>query len=717
MTRKSKANTRKTANNSNRRELILTVLAGLPPFILGLFVYQQGFNMLDDGLWVLGGRVIHEGGTLYRDLFSIYGPARYLLLLPFFPLFGVSALSLAMLKCCCDGLAAAWAFRASRRLGAGHWAWLIPVGIMALGPFQPRYVALLGLTLLMTNTFKKSSRTNWLLLGFIWGCVALFGMDAAVYGTVIVVSTLMAGWFEKSWTRADALRLFGGLGVVFVASILLLIIQKSVGEAWWDLVVYPLTRFQDAMGIRWWDTFLHGPELGVPFAHYFTGETLPAIWSGHGAGVTLSIRVLFVSLGFVPPLALFIAWRRGQLLQWAPWVVLALTGWMTMAGRGGGLHLKVAWLGTLILAVGLMGTASRVLGSVNTRRIQRPLVLVFALLILGAGWSTFLHEKLWLASNFSRPGLVKWERPGARVMMGETRVSVTEKVFNTLTLGDGKPVASAEDPLLIWPVQPGLHVIMDRPLATAYATLLLDEVRDPSLVISQLETSTPPVAILGKTRGVVRGVRSMGELVPELWGWLREHYWILRETRLDNNEYKVCIFEPGGREKLLKMPLEYRLPDVETRVLNNILPLSSPGVSVGQSFRVGASGLAGIVVRFMFRGDGPLEIPVRLRLYGKSSPESSPDSFESFTRPLGQVTTTVQVARDMEKVEFIFQSLPETAGQDVLMTLEITDIPRLPVGIGAHLFKDNNEDDDLYPEGKAFVDGQPIAGDLYLLTY
>ncbi len=703
--------------SSGNKEWLLAALAALPAFLLGLFVYRQGFNMLDDGLWLLGGRVLFEGGTLYQDLFSIYGPARYILLLPLFPLFGVSALSLAILKCLGDGLAAGLAFRASRKLGAGSWAWLVPLGIMALGPFQPRYVALLGLTLLLVYAQENQTSKNWFLAGLVWGFVALFGIDGTAYGTLLVVTFLTVGWLEKKEMPKDGLWLgLGFAGVVFSA-IGLLMIRGAGDSAWWDAVVYPLTRFQAAMGISWWETFQRGPELGKPFAHLTTGEVLPGVWSSHGAGVTLGIRTLFVGLGLIPPLALVVAWRRGQLFRWIPWVVLALTGWLTMAGRGGGLHLKVAWLGTLVLVAGLLGDLFSTKIKNQRQRILSRSALVLGLVGLAAGWGTFLVEKTWLATHGNRPGLEIWDRPGARISLDKTRIQVIEEVFSARTPDGKKPLAAPSDPVLIWPAQPGLYAIMDRPLATAQATLLAGEVRDPSAVIRQLETSAPPMAVLGKTRGLVSGVRAMGELAPELWTWQRDHFWILQEFREGNNEFKVCAFEPQGRDKLLTIPLKFRLPDAEIRVLNKRLELPGPGVVIGQSFRVGSSDLAGLVVRFLLDTEGPAEVTLKLKLLGKSAPETDANDYQSFDRPLGQVVKKVTIEKSLKKIAFPFHPIPGSAGQDILMTLEVTETPPIPIGIGCHLFEGEEPENDLYPEGTAFVNGRSLAADLYLLTY
>ena len=123
------------------RTILPALAAFFLPFLIGLGVHVQGFNLLDDGLWLLGGRLVTEGGILYRDLFSIYGPARYLVLAPFLIIVGKSALALAVLKACLDGSAGLLGWLWLRRSGAGRWSWIIPVGVLALGPVYPRYLA------------------------------------------------------------------------------------------------------------------------------------------------------------------------------------------------------------------------------------------------------------------------------------------------------------------------------------------------------------------------------------------------------------------------------------------------------------------------------------------------------------------------------------------------------------------------------------------------
>ncbi|MCP4573973.1 MAG: hypothetical protein GY838_16560 [bacterium] len=701
---------------SSRREWLLAAVAGLPPLVLGAIVHRQGFNLLDDGLWVLGARTMAEGGVLYRDLFAIYGPGKFLLLIPLFPFFGISALSLAMLKAVCDGTASLLAFRGARSLGGGRWAWLVPVAVMALGPLYPRYVALVALTLVMGAVVRRGEGGRWFWAGVLWGAVALFGIDAAAYGFVVVAGSMAAALPGRVWIwhGPSIGRLLGGVAVVLVPAVLLFAIRGAAGDAWWDTVVYPLTRFQDAMGMKWWETFASAPELGRPFSFLMTGESLAGIWSGHGTATTVTVRALFVGFGLVPPLAGWLAWRSGKLAAWGPWIALAVTGWMTMGGRGGATHLKIAWLRILVLVVILVAG----LAAARLRKGARYGLAAAALVFLTLCWGTLLAEKAWLATHADREGLVHWERPGARMLMDATLVGVVDEIVTGLTPGGPAP-ASPDDPLLSWPLAPGLHVVLDRPLATSQATLLAGEVRDPARVIAELEASRPPAVVLGNARGIVEGVLTLNQLAPELWDWLRDHYVIADMVRRGGHEFTTCAHAPGGRAAILQRPLHQRLPDVELRAINDILPLDAPGAVVGQTFTVGGSDLAGLVLRLAMGGDQPVEVPVRVRLRTTSSAGDgpAPTNFDHYDRPLGEIVSTVRLEGDLTYAEFPFAPMAGTAGRHLLLTVEILEPTAWIVGVGSHLHENGARAVDFHPGGTAFANGRPVAGDIYLLTY
>jgi len=383
---------------------------------------------------------------------------------------------------------------------------------------------------------------------------------------------------------------------------------------------------------------------------------------------------------------------------------------MTMGGRGGATHLKIAWLRILVLVVVLVAG----IAAGRLRRNSRVALLAVALVFLTVCWGTLFQEKVWLATHADREGLVYWERPGARMSMDATLVEVVEEVAAGLA-----PLSAPDDPLLSWPLAPGLHVILDRPLATSQATLLAGEVRDPARVVAELEASRPPVAVLGSARGIVTGILTLNQLAPEPWAWLRDHYAIAGAVRRGGHEFMTCVHEPRGREALLRLPLSQRLPDVELRALNDLLPLPGPGVLVGQIFTVGRRDLAGLVLRFLAEGDRVVEAPVRLRMWMHpgTSEGPAPTDVHRYDIPLGEIVRTVRIEENLVLAEFPFAPLAGTAGRDVLLTVEILERPEVVVGVGCHVHVDGDETVDFYPVGTAFVNDRSVSADFYLLTY
>ena len=106
------------------------------PFLVGLPVASAGVQSARRWSVVAGypghGR---RAAPFTATCFSIYGPARYLLLVPFFLVLGKSALTLAIFKAVLDGTASALSVSGTPAGWApGRWAWLVPLGVIALGP-------------------------------------------------------------------------------------------------------------------------------------------------------------------------------------------------------------------------------------------------------------------------------------------------------------------------------------------------------------------------------------------------------------------------------------------------------------------------------------------------------------------------------------------------------------------------------------------------------
>jgi hypothetical protein len=685
------------------RTNVESAAAALLPLLLGLVVDRQGFNLLDDGLWALGGKVLSEGGALYRDLFSIYGPGRYVLLLPFVLVAGKSALALALGKAVTAAAAGLLGFRFARRLGARGWAWLIPLGVVALGPVQPRYVAAVGLAWLAATLWMR--RPGWwggFCLGLAWGALCSFGLDAAGFGTVTLgLGALLAGRARPgrtTWWGTAA-----GLGVALLIMGTAAAISGALGAAIWDAVVYPATRFTRGMGVSWFAYFRHGSELGQPFAELMTGEELPAAWAGQADLRALAWRLLYLTLWLPAPLAWWRGRRRGEDDRDAALrgtlVACAIACWVTLLGRGDTAHLRMAWYASLVLLPALL-TKQRSALQVSGRWLRAGGVLaggLFALLALGP----LAAEKLWLAFHADRPTLCAWERPGARILMACARRDALESLYGSLP-------RRPDDPLLVWPVQPGLHVLFDAPLATSQATLLAGEVRDPRAVIAELDRRRPSVALVGRAGGVLSGVRSVRQLAPDLWAYLRLHYRVDQLFTAPGNEYWVLARLPADREAPGTLPLAQQLPDAEQRVANQLSPPLRPGVSIGQTFQVGPLDLQGIALRWA-AAEPPVSCTVRFQLW-ELQPGSSPASLGSWERQ-------VHLEHTSELVTIDFGSRPRTAGRELAVSCEVLE--EVPGGIflGWHVPQPGERYEDFYPEGTALLDGRPVAGDLYFLTY
>ncbi len=668
----------------------------LIPFLVGMQVHRQGFNLLDDGLWLLGTRILLEGGTLYGDVFSIYGPARYLLLAPFFLVLGKSALSLAIFKAVLDGTASLFGFWYTRRLGAGRWAWLVPLGVVALGPVYPRYLAAAVFAAFAGEvlTHPMNRRRRWL-LGMAWGGLCLFGLDMAGYGSVILVGGWLASRLSTSRTSPlPALPigdLAAGLGAVLAVTVLVSLALGVLGPAFWDTVVYPVTRFSDAMGVSWFESFMRDPMLRDPFAGHFTGEILAPGWPGHAWQRVLGFRAMFLLVWLIP-LAFLVRLRRGDGdPRLGPLLALAIAGWATLLARGDVAHLRLVWFGTLLLLPVLF-----------SRWPGRPIVrgaLAVPLLLVALG--PLLGEQIWLASHVHRPSLARWERASARVYLEAQRAEILEALCAELPW-DG---ASA---VLVWPAHPGLQFVLGAPLATPQSTLLGGEVRDTDVVLADLEKSRPPVMVLGSARGLVEGVTNLRGLEPTLWSHLRRNFARVKEYLPEGEAYLVTTRTPdagiGGPE------IESRLPGASQEMASGTSPELGPGVSVAQSFRVQDFDLGG--VELLFRSPGPYPYPVSFVLTFQELGGSRG------TRRIQQIPIQVPLEKRTKKILFSFPPLVGTKGK--ILLLEITADPQgtRPFNL---LWNKSNEEyplfQDFYPEGQAFLNYKPVQADLFFVTY
>ncbi len=672
---------------------LLPLLAGLLPLLVGLRVHIQGFNLMDDGLWLLGGRVLAGGGHLFRDLFSIYGPARYVLILPFLQIFGHSVLALAVFKAVLDGVAAGFGFWLTRRLGAGRWAWLVPVGVLALGPVYPRYVAAAVFAAVVANQIPTGNRLGrgWV-LGLAWGLLSLFGLDMMAYGAVI----LLGGWFlgrrgaENSLPGWSWLEVGGGWALVLAPFAIAAIFKGYLGTVWWDTVVYPVTRFGGEMGRSWWATFTSGESLAEVFSGLNTGESLTAFMPGQAAWRTLAWRLLFVLAWLLPAGTLWLVWRR-QLGKLAPLAALSLAGWSTLLGRGDTDHLRlIAWALLLLLPVLL----SRL-----RNRIGLVAAVLGCVLVLGPR----LGEQLWLATHLDRPTLSKWERETARIHLGTERQQGLEALLND-TQWDG------HSPVVAWPAQPGLVFLLDAPLGTSQMTLLAGEVRDPQQAVAALQADPAAVVVLGRSAGLVTGVRTVKALAPELYSHLRQNYSLSSSMQTPDGVFRILHHQAGGEAAVRQLPLEKRLPGDTQFVRTGTTPVMGPGTSVAQIVQVSDFDLSGVALLVGSPGPWPQQISVTLRVVGVTDGRGD--------QLLAEIPLQITLNEQIERVGLSFDPVPGTVGGAIILDLEGNTDGQSPFTLFWHQPKAGQDANlDYYPDGQAFWNHQPAGADLFFAVY
>lgn len=681
---------------AQRRVLILVanIMAFAVPFLVGLTVHQQGFNLLDDGLWLLGAKLVSEGGVLYRDLFTIYGPVRFLLLAPFLVLLGQSVWTLAVFKACLDGAAGLFGYRLARRLGAGWWAVFVPLGVVALGPVLPRYLAAVFFAAFAGDVLVKPwNRRSGFVLGVAWGTLGLFGLDMAGYGGVILVMGLVCapracgqGWvqFPGPWMSVGT----GWVAILGAAAVVALF-QGVMTVAAWDTVVYPVTRFREAMGISWWDSFRDSPWLKEVFAGHYTGEILEAAWPGQSILRALGLRAMFI-LAWVLPVAGMVAARRWADLRLALLAALGVAGWATLAARGDVEHLRLIWFCVLLPVPVILGRLS------GWVAIGLAAVVLMALVPLGM-------EQVWLAAHLNRPGLGVWERPTAGIRLETGRRDILEALCSELDRGPGRPV-------LVWPAQPGLQFVLDAPLATPQVTLLPGEVSDPAAVLADLESSRPAVAVLGPAWGQTSGVRTLQEASPGMWSYLRNNYLLVDEYAHGGETFKTVARVGGGRAAVEAAPLSRRLPGTAHYLKTHMTTVLGPGTAVAQSFKVRDFDLAGVAV--MFTAPGPFPYPISLTLKFVALGGPSADSV------LAELPIRIELDQNVQKKSFSFGPLAGTAGREVVMEITGNRDNGAPFALMWHRHHgDPGGETDFYPAGRAFFNGKPAEGDLYFITF
>lgn len=652
------------------------------PLVPAYLAACQGINLLDDGLWLLGAGILTNGGCLYRDLFAIYGPAKFLLLVPFFGLMGHNALALAALKAVTVSVASGLGFLALRRRVPLWAAWLVPIGSLALWMTKPRYVAAGALALAAAWCLEKPRGVRtWFLLGVGWAATASFGFDGAVYGVLILAGAIGLARRLRPGTRR-ILALLSGAGFGIFLLILPGLFNGTLGDALWDTVVYPLTRFEGEMGLSPLASFADSDIVGSLFVDHQTGEDFSQAWPGHRALVALARRLLYLGLLIIPPLGAWTAWKRGDRPLLAALSAFALAGWATAAVRGEVSHLAAGWLGTLWLMP--LVAEEFDFGGRTWRRVVLGVFGAVALLPLA-------YEPVWLASHAGRPGLAIWERETAGIRLTRERVDRLEELGKRFD--DGLYGAA-----VFWPARPGLNFFYDAPPASSQATLLGGEVRDPGRILKQLEASPGHTVLIQPPLRKDRD--STKEVAPEIWTGLRRHYHVSDMLTGGPDEFSVLTPLSTG-VRIEDVPLRVRLFDEKSGIADALSPALGPQGIVGQSFPVGPMPLSGMAVRIASTGESEASLWIRVRALEGDRPGVE----------LGRYRLDLKVSAGHRLYYLPFGPVPESGSRVVLVEFGLERPATSEVALLWH------QEGGIYPGGQAWVNGQPVASTLYFQSF
>lgn len=684
--------------NLKIRTVLLWTALFATPAVVAYFVDLQGFNLLDDGLWVLGTRVIADGGMLYRDFFTVYGPAKFYILLPFFWILGESVHSLVVFKAVVAGGSSILGFFVTRRYGAKHMAWLVPISVLAIGSIPPRYIFATVFAVTYAEILSRSSRlfANGLILGLAWGALSLFGLDMLASGTIIVFAgAAFTHLLTPSAPSFPVQRLFGvivGLVGVLAISLLVAVSTGTLSSFVWDTIACPLTFAPRHIGLNFLEGFFRPQEISTVFSQVFTGERLAAAWPGHAGLRIVAVRMM-TALVFVAPFLVGFVRRKAIDPRVGPLFALALTGWVLLLWRSDVAHVFAAFYGTLLLAVCLLSVA----------RIPRIPATWLGVLFVVVAVAPFAGERLWLLTHADRPSLVQWDRPTAKIAMAKNRHDTIERVIGSFEMGD-------ESPTIGWPAQPGLVFLSGRPLATRQVTLLAGSVRRETSVIDDLRESDPGQLVLGRVAGLAPGARSMDALAPSIWTYLRSNFFIELQVADGAEGFQVIRSAKKSAVDLESLPLERRLPGTSQLVKNSQTPPLTPGVSIGQTLRVGGLDLQGIVLLVATTGTLPVEADMEV--------EVDEILADGRTQRLALFRTRVPLDERVQLRTLAFPAIPHSAGKMIVLNFSVASNTGNDFRLLWHDPRAAKLDPiDYYPEGHAVLNGKPGDADLFFISY
>lgn len=543
---------------------------------------------------------------------------------------------------------------------------------------------LVGCATLVLLGWTRGSR-RWLALPAVWALapfplasILLLGLgfalerDRARLGVACALALGLHGWIPGLAAVALGLSTRHAR-VAAVAAVGTLVGVGLSGNAW-EALVAAGSAWEPGASVR---TFLAGRLLHLPFGEFATGESGEPAWPGHAALRAASFRLWILWLFVAPWLASRQARAGGRTRDPATALaLLALAGWLARP--------DLTLLGPA--AVLTLPTLLRLAPRGIPGRAVLAVVLVVALLPPAA-------ERAWLSLRVQREAVVVWERERAEILLTRERIRNLERVVGS---------AAGEGSVWFWPAHPGLHFLFD---VDAPRHVVLPRTAGAQReAVADLAADPPRQVLLGLTgAGAAMRIR---RTAPLAWEFLRAHYEVEGDVAGVPDEFRALRLHDGDTATL---PLPQQLPDVALSFGNDASPPLVPDLAIGQTLRLGPADLAGVSVRWATSGRD-LRPTVRIAVWTRGQDGG-------FTRLLDFFDAELQVPGDGHRSWVRFGPVAETADQEIALTFEVQDPTAAPLHLVWHRHDAGRRDLDLYPEGTARINGEPVDADLYLSTY
>jgi len=499
----------------NRWVLPLCLAVILPYMLL---LWNSSFQVGDEGVALMGGWRISQGQVPHGDFFAIVPPFSFLMTAGVFHLFGVSILSGRLLVIVYGLLLVIGVDRLLFRYTNDTWvrimtsAFLIPFGVFYWPlPSHHWLVIILQLFSLICLDKAYSSQTPWT-WGILSGVLASLGCFSMQDQGGYLVLGLIIAFFP--WIKERGLRnrlFFGWSGGGVLASLafaVYLFPRVSIQQLWYQLVVFPLTRYGEVSGNR--GGLFFGWRDILP-----TWEAFRSHFIYHLCLIPLNI-LLFL----LPPIAIVVlalAYRK----KWRPCARVGLLTAGTIAAIGGCAHrwsiVNLAWAAPLLMVLLALGLSqARLSGQIQIRRTSTILVILLTVL------SLLLAGSHLVAQSPKNSSIIQ-SRGGTIRSTDHQKAKTVQEVISAVE------AHTPEDaPLVVTSFVPLVSFMTQRPNPTRFDFLVHPEYhtdRQAAEVIHSLKASTQTYVLMG------RGAR----LDSALDRYIMSHYrpvWRLKDLTL-----------------------------------------------------------------------------------------------------------------------------------------------------------------------------------------